>query len=115
VTRGSRLLSDIGGPDVLAPSTGVLRDASGAVIGRFVMSLQDDLGFRLLTRRFTAAHVVLRIGDHVIQGAVAGAPSRLPDTGAVTIRGVPYRLFSFTAQAFPSGPLRVTLLSRAAA
>jgi hypothetical protein len=115
VTRGSRLLSDVGGPDVLAPSTGVLRDASGALIGQFVMSLQDDLGFRLLTRRFTASHVVLRIGDRVVQGALAGAPSRLPDTGAVTIRGVPYRLFSFTAQAFPSGPLRVTLLSRAAA
>jgi hypothetical protein len=112
VTRGSRLLSDVGGPDIIAPSRGVLRDASGAVIGQFVMSLQDDLGFRLLTRRFTATHVVLRIGDRVIQGALAGAPPRLPDTGAVTIRGVGYRLYSFTAQAFPSGPLRVTLLVR---
>jgi hypothetical protein len=114
VTRGSRLLSDVGGPDIIAPSAGVLRDASGATIGQFVMSLQDDLGFRLLTRRFTATHVVLRIGDRVIQGAVAGAPSRLPDAGAVAIRGVRYRLFSFNAQAFPSGPLRVTLLSPAA-
>ena len=114
VTRGARLLSDVGGPDILAPSTGVLRDASGATIGQFVMSLQDDLGFRLLTRRFTATHVVLRMGARVIQGAVAGAPSALPDSGPVTIRGVRYRLFSFTAQAFPSGPLLVTLLSREA-
>jgi hypothetical protein len=115
VTRGARLLSDVGGPDIIAPSRGVMRDASGAVIGQFVMSLQDDLGFRLLTRRFTATHVVLRIGDRVIQGALAGAPSRLPDTGAVTIRGARYRLYSFTAQAFPSGPLRVTLVVREAA
>jgi hypothetical protein len=112
VTRGHRLLSDVGGPDVLAPSTGVLRDAGGTTIGQFVMSLQDDLGFRLLTRRFTAAHTVLRIGDRVIQGAVAGAPARLPDSGVVAIGGVRYHLFSFTARAFPSGPLRVTLMVR---
>jgi hypothetical protein len=115
VMRGSQLLSDIGGPVVLAPSTGTLRDASGAVVGQFVMSLQDDLGFRLLTNRFTAAHSVLRIGDRVVQGAISGAPSPLPDHGAITIGGVRYHLVSFQAQAFPSGPLRVTLMVRAAA
>lgn len=110
VTRGARLLSDVGGPDVLAPSTGTLRGRGGAVVGQFEMSLQDDLGFRLLTHRFTDTHTVLRVGDRVVQGAIAGAPSPLPERGPVTIRGVRYQLVSFPAEAFPSGVLLVTLM-----
>jgi hypothetical protein len=115
VTRSGRLLSDVGGPFVLGPASGTLRDARGASIGEFVMALQDDLGYRLLMRRFTGAHVLLRVGDRVIMGGVRGLEGAIPDAGAVTIRGVRYQLFSFTGTAFPAGPLKITLMMRRAA
>lgn len=115
VIRAGRLVSDVGGPFVLAPVAGTLRDARGTPIGEFVTAVQDDLGYRLLMRRFTGTHVLLRVGGRVIMGGIPGFAGTIPETGSTTIHGARYQLFSFTGTAFPSGPLKITLMMRRAA
>jgi hypothetical protein len=111
VTRGSRVLADVGGPQILAPVGGTLR-RNGRPLGRYVLSVQDDLGYVKLVSRFIGVPLVLSAGSHVlsIEGAVSPGPAAIPAHGAVSYRGKSYQSFSFPAQAFPSGGLRVSLL-----
>ena len=53
VSAGGQLLSDVGGPYVLAPVSAPLR-LDGRTIGSFVLSIQDDEGYLRLTRRLAA-------------------------------------------------------------
>jgi hypothetical protein len=109
-TLGGRLVADVGGPHVLAPTGGRVRDAHGRVVGHFLLSVQDDLGYLILAHRFTGALVLLRQGSRQVMGDLTPGPARVPDRGEVVYRGVHYQAYSFTAQAFPSGALRVSLL-----
>jgi hypothetical protein len=119
VTRGSHVLSDIGGPYILAPVSGTLR-SHGRTIAQFVFSVQDDLGYVKLVARFIAAPLILRTdsGQVPVEGLLSPGPASIPEHGPVTYRGVSYQAYSFKATAYPSGRLRVSLLmafSRAAA
>jgi hypothetical protein len=105
-----KLVADVGGPHVLAPTGGKVRDAHGHVVGRFLLSVQDDLGYLILSHRFTGAQVLLRQGSRQVMGDLTPGPAHVPDRGEVVYRGVHYQAYSFIAQAFPSGPLRVSLL-----
>jgi hypothetical protein len=111
VTVGSRLLVDVGGPYVLAPIRGKLSRA-GTVIGRFVTSIQDDAGYLKLVHLFTGAQVLIRSGGRQLMATLPpdSAELRLPDRGTVTYHGAGYQVYSFAVQAFPSGPLRISLL-----
>ncbi|MCW3030910.1 MAG: hypothetical protein JWM66_1043 [Solirubrobacterales bacterium] len=111
VTRGSHVLSDIGGPYILAPVSGTLR-SHGATIAHFVFSVQDDLGYVKLVSRFIAAPLILRTdsGQVPVQGLLSPGPASIPEHGSVTYRGVRYQAYSFRASAYPSGRLRVSLL-----
>ncbi len=109
-TLGEKLVVDVGGPHVLAPARGDVRDARGRVVGHFLLSVQDDLGYVILTHRFTGALVFLSQGAEAIVGSTSPAPTNVPTHGEVSYRGVRYRPYSFTVEAFPSGPLRVLLL-----
>ena len=96
VTPTGRLINDVGGPYVLAPATTTVRQG-GHVVGRVTLSIQDDTGYIKLMHRFTGAKVLLRT-----------AAGRVP--GSTLSPGRNGRVFSFTTRAFPSGPLRVSLL-----
>jgi hypothetical protein len=111
VSQGSKVLSDIGGPYIIAPVTGVLR-SHGRAIAHFVFSVQDDLGYVKLETRFLGAPLVLRTasGQVPIEGQLQPGPARIPDRGPVTYHGAHYEAFSFNAKAFPSGRLRVSIL-----
>lgn len=109
-TLGGRLVADVGGPAVLAPVEGRVRDARGRTVGRFQLSVQDDLGYEILTHRFIGAQVLLRQGEHQLVGNLAPGPAKVPDRGKVRYGGVTYYAYSFFAQAFPAGALRVSLL-----
>jgi hypothetical protein len=111
VTRGSHVLSDIGGPYILAPVSGTLR-SHGRTIASFVFSVQDDLGYVKLVARFIAAPLILRTdsGQVPVEGLLSPGPSSIPEHGSVTYRGVKYQAYSFRASAYPSGRLRVSLL-----
>jgi len=93
-TARGRLIGDVGGPFVLAPASTTVTDRRGHVIGRVTLSIQDDTGYMKLVQRFTGAGVVMTTPAGVVPGSapVTGTPA-----------------FSFTAAAFPQGPLTVEL------
>ena len=111
VTRGSEVLADVGGPQILAPVSGALR-GHGRTLGHYVLSVQDDLGYVKLVSRFIGVPLVLSTGGHAlsIEGAVSPGPTTIPAHGPVSYRGNHYQAFSFPGQAFPSGGLRISLL-----
>jgi hypothetical protein len=109
VTIGGRLLVDVGGPYVLAPVHGTLR-SGGRVIGNFEMAIQDDAGYLKLAHLFTGAQVLMRVGSKQVMGTLSPGPASLPERGRVSYRGRSYQAYSFTGEAFPSGPLRISLL-----
>jgi hypothetical protein len=109
-----RFLYDLGGPYVLAPVHGVVR-SGGELVGRFSFAIQDDAGYMKLAQRFTGADVLMRVGprgEHQVMGSLEPGPARVPDRGAVSYRGQSYQAYSFSGAAFPSGPLRISLLYR---
>jgi len=112
VTRHGSLLADVGGPYILAPVTGVLR-LHGRVLGGYGFSVQDDLGYVKLEQRYVGAPLILRReGRRVpLEGTIADAG--IAHAGLVRYAGSTYFAKSFGARAYPSGALRVTLLSAA--
>jgi hypothetical protein len=109
---GQRFLYDLGGSDVLAPVHGVVR-RNGKLVGRFSFAIQDDAGYLKLAQRFTGAEVIMRAGSRQVMGTLDPGPAHIPGHGPVTYRGKRYEAYSFSGEAFPSGPLRISLLQRA--
>ena len=58
VSAGGRLLSDVGGPYVLAPVRAPLR-LNGRQIGSIVLSIQDDEGYKRLAGRLAGLDVLM--------------------------------------------------------
>jgi hypothetical protein len=104
-----RFFYDLGGPYVLAPVHGTLR-SGGKIVGHFSFAIQDDAGYLKLAQRFTGAEVLMRTGEKQVMGTLDPGPARVPDRGHVSYRGDSYQAYSFTGEAFPSGPLRISLL-----
>lgn len=109
VNAGGRLLRDVGGPYVLAPVRAPLR-LNGRQIGSFVLSIQDDLGYLKLAQRLAGAQVVIQRGSRPVMSSLRPAPANPPASGPLRYGGHSYRAFTLQAQAFPSGPLEITLL-----
>lgn len=104
-----RFFYDLGGPYVLAPVHGTLRSA-GKLVGHFSFAIQDDAGYMKLANRFTGAEVLMRAAGKQLQGTLEPGPASVPDRGTVSYRGRDYQAYSFSGVAFPSGPLRISLL-----
>jgi hypothetical protein len=111
ITRGRSVLADVGGPYVLAPVGGDLR-LHGRLIGRYLLSVQDDLGFVKLEARYIGAPIVLYSHSRrlPLQGTLASKVDAIPAFGATSYRHASYDSFSFPATAFPTGTLRIDLL-----
>jgi hypothetical protein len=109
VTTGAGLLVDVGGPFVLAPVHGIVH-SGGRVVGQFEMAIQDDAGYLKLAHLFTGAEVLMRTGTRQVMGTLSPGPASVPDRGPVSSGGHTYQAFSFTGEAFPNGPLRISLL-----
>jgi hypothetical protein len=52
----------------------------------------------------------MREGSRQVMGTLDPGPARVPARGPVSYGGRGYQAFSFTAEAFPSGPLLISLL-----
>jgi hypothetical protein len=109
VSTNAGLLVDVGGPYVLAPVQGTVR-RNGQVVGQFEMAIQDDAGYLKLAHLFTGAEVLMRSGARQVRGTLSPGPVNVPDRGTVSYAGRTYQAYSFTGVAFPSGPLRISLL-----
>lgn len=112
VFRRGRLLVDLGGPYVLAPARAVLmRDRSGRPSASFLVAVQDDTGYAKLAQVFTGADVVMRMGSRIAVSTITPAPVQpLPTRGPVVVAGRRYRVYTFSATAFPSGSVNISLL-----
>jgi len=109
VSTSAGLLVDVGGPYVLAPVRGTVR-GNGQMVGRFEMAIQDDAGYLKLAHLFIGAEVLMRVGERQVRGTLSPGPATVPDRGPVSYEGRTYQAYSFTGEAFPSGPLRISLL-----
>jgi hypothetical protein len=109
VSVPGRLLSDVGGPYVLAPVSAPLR-LGGRTIGRFVLSIQDDEGYLRLAQRLAGLDVLMYMGSQLVKNSLGPAPGAVPASGRFRYRGRAFRTFTLNAEAFPSGPLRITAL-----
>ncbi|MGO9487420.1 MAG: hypothetical protein ACLQBB_00135 [Solirubrobacteraceae bacterium] len=110
VARGGRVLADVGGPYVIAPVSGQLR-WQGRVVGRYVASVQDDVGYVKLVRRFIGAPVDLYHGGSFLMGNLRPAPSPSGNGSRVNVGGQSYLLRTFQAGAFPTGALQIALFA----
>ncbi|HEY5286587.1 MAG TPA: hypothetical protein VIJ50_05740 [Solirubrobacteraceae bacterium] len=109
-TLGEKLVADVGGPHVLAPVRGDVRNAHGRVVGHFLLSVQDDLGYVILAQRFAGAQAFLYEDRQLVLGSTSPSPLSIPKHGEMLFDGTHYRTYSFTAEAFPKGQLEVSLL-----
>jgi hypothetical protein len=115
--RGGQLLSDVGGPYVLAPVSGALR-LHGKQIGSLVLSIQDDEGYLRLAKRLVGLDVLMYMnptGAHpqLVKnslGPSVGGFSSVPASGLYNYRGHTFRVFTLDARSFPSGPLKISVL-----
>lgn len=109
VVQQGRVLADVGGPEVIAPVSGVLRN-KGKIEARFVMSVQDDLGYTKLVRRFIGAPIELYREGAPVMGTVSGPPPMPRNGESLSLAGARYRALAIDAKAFPSGVLTAALL-----
>ena len=112
VLRAGLVLDDLGGPLVLAPVTGSLR-LGGRVVGTFVMSVQDEAGYRKLVERLVGGRSVIRYQGRTVMSDIGLRGVNLPAAGSVRIGGVRYLVKRFSDGRFPSGTLDIWLLFRA--
>jgi len=105
-----RVLADIGGPDVIAPVSGLLRSGTGAVIGSFVLSVQDDAGVTKLEGRFIGDPIGIYLRGRLVAQRGTRFPRRPPSGSSVTRGGVRYRIVTETYEAFPTGTLSAVVL-----
>ena len=104
-----RLVADVGGPNVIAPVSGLLRSATGAPLGSFVMSVQDDVGFTKLETHAVGDPIAIYVGDRRVTQIGANFPRAQPSATTITLGGVTYGLVRQTYNAFPTGTLTAVL------
>jgi hypothetical protein len=114
IVRGSRILTDVGVPFVVAPSQMALRDAHGRSLATLQVSIQDVIGFvRYMHRNYPVDVVVRGRGAaHVRTSLPAALNARLPDAGTTTVAGTRYQVRSFRQTALGNEPVRVWILQR---
>jgi hypothetical protein len=118
VSAGGQLLSDVGGPYVLAPVTAPLQ-LRGRTVGSVMLSIQDDEGYLRLTKRLAGLDVLMYMAvegaaSQLVKDSLGPAPgpalAAVPASGAYHHEGRSFRVFTVHAGAFPSGPLTIRVL-----
>ncbi|MCW2994436.1 MAG: hypothetical protein JWQ18_1931, partial [Conexibacter sp.] len=97
ITRGAHRLATITGPPALAPARGLIRDAHGRPVGRYVLAVAQDGAIARITQSLVGGRVELRDARGTVLAA-AGTP-----------RAAAARPLTFPARAYPSGALTVVL------
>ena len=107
------LLADDGGPYVLAPVSAPLR-LNGSTIGKIVLSIQDDEGYKRLAGRLAGLDVLMYMNingrQQLVKNSLGPAPGSVPASGSYSYRGKSFRVLTIRAAAFPTGALTIRVL-----
>jgi hypothetical protein len=110
---GGELLADDGGPYVLAPVSAPLR-LQGSTIGKIVLSIQDDEGYKRLAGRLAGLYVLMYMNINgrqlLVKNSLGSAPGNVPASGSYSYRGKSFRVLTIHAAAFPTGALTIRVL-----
>jgi hypothetical protein len=109
VDSAGRVLADVGGPRVLAPVSGKLV-SNGTVVGSFLMSVQDDRGYRKLVSQLVGIPIVVYQDGKSVTASISDPPSSPPTSATLRLGGANYEVDAYNITAFPSGQLRVVVL-----
>ncbi|HEX2702851.1 MAG TPA: hypothetical protein VHM72_05410 [Solirubrobacteraceae bacterium] len=109
LSSSGQLLADVGGPYVLAPVSGQI-SYQGKVVGSFVMSVQDDLGYKKLVSHIAGIPIEEYLHGEPLLGTLTHPPSSPPASGPLTLRHTRYDVDSYTVGAFPAGGLQIAVL-----
>ena len=114
ITKGSRVLVEVGVPFALAGRQQTLRDAQGRPLATLQISVQDEIGIVKAMHRHYPVDVVIRgrAAGHVVTLLTAAKQVGLPADGPVTIAGRRYLVRSFRRAAFGGEPVTVWILLR---
>lgn len=111
IARSGLVLADVGGPDVLAPVSGQLFSGQ-RLVGSFVMSVQDDVGYRKLVTGIAGDPIELYRDGLPLVGSWVDPPSSPPPSGRLIIDGRRYHVDAYDLDAFPTGTLQAAVLVR---
>jgi hypothetical protein len=116
--NANQLLADVGGPYVISPVTGSLY-FKGQVVGRFVMSVQDDVGFTKLESRTVGDAIGIYVKGKLAVEQVQGQsvtielggsfPSAEPRGQNMILAGRSYHVLTLTYHSFPNNQLQAVI------
>jgi hypothetical protein len=113
IRSGGHLVAAAGrSSPLIVPLDRTLIDAAGRDVGEVEFTVQSAHGYSALVHFLTAAPVLVRAGSSRLGGTFAG-PTQLPDSGSISYGGAGYYVTSFAGLRFPSGSLRIYLLTPA--
>ena len=116
LTRGARVLADVGSANATAPASRRLLGPSGATVGRIEASVITADAYARLVKSITGLETIVRSGGRTLGTSRPGiTPGTLPDVGDARIADRDYRVASFDAAAFAGQSVRVSVLSSRAA
>jgi hypothetical protein len=102
IDASGQILADVGGPDVIAPVSGLLI-VHGRTVGRFLMSVQDDTGFTKLETRFIGDAIGIYFAGALVAERYAQLPATPPSGPTISLAAHDYGVVSETYGAFPNG------------
>lgn len=111
LSASGRVIADVGGKLVLSPISGDFR-IGGRIVGSFMFSVQDDMGYRLLAKRLVGADTVMRYQGRTVMSDINVGSQPLVDGSTVAVGGASYLVTSIVLGHFPIGQLDVSLLIR---
>jgi hypothetical protein len=107
--NAGHVVSDIGGPYIIAPVTGKLR-WHGRTVGRFAMSVQDDVGYVKLVSRFIGIPIELYRNGRPLMGTIHPVQRPVSEGSVLMMGGREHIAEVMSARAFPTGVLRIALM-----
>jgi hypothetical protein len=115
ISRGSRVVSEIGVRFVMPASQMALHGSGGRTLGTLQVSMQDEIGFvRLMHRRHHVEVVIRGRGaKHLRASMRAAGLAKLPATGSVALAGHRYLVRSFHEPAWDGEPVTIWILMKA--